>query len=187
MIKSFAAATDRASTPSPMSKYVGGALGGAIATAPMTLAMAAINQLLATDERLPLPQEPELIVRELLRRSGLGAHIDDANQHRLSWCAHIAYGSGCGAVFAGFASAKRQRSPAEAAGFGLLIWALSYCGWLPSLGILPPPPRRPLGRNVLLVASHLVWGTALGIALEQLIGNRQEPGNDGSARLPVRG
>ena len=158
-----AAAAERASTKSALPKIVGGALGGAIATGPMTVAMAAIDQLLAADERLPLPQEPELIVRELLRRSGLGTHLDDANQHRLSWCAHVAYGSACGAVFAGLASAKRQRSPVDAAGFGLLIWALSYCGWLPSLGILPPPPRRPLGRNVLLVASHLVWGTALGI------------------------
>jgi hypothetical protein len=49
------------------------------------------------------------------------------------------------------------------AAFGLLVYAAGYAGWLPAFGILPPPHRRPVGRNGLLIAAHLVWGTATAI------------------------
>jgi hypothetical protein len=42
----------------------------------------------------------------------------------------------------------------------MLVWAASYAGWLPAVNTLPPPQRRPAGRNLLLILSHLVWGAA---------------------------
>ena len=46
--------------------------------------------------------------------------------------------------------------------YGLGVWAVSYKGWIPALGILPPPERDQPGRPVIMVAAHVVYGLVLG-------------------------
>jgi putative membrane protein len=43
------------------------------------------------------------------------------------------------------------------------VWAGSYLGLLPVLGILSPATRHPTGRNALMIAAHIIWGATLGI------------------------
>ncbi len=49
--------------------------------------------------------------------------------------------------------------------FGSGIWVVSYWGWLPSLGILPPPDRDRVDRQASMLVAHLVFGLALGSAV----------------------
>ena len=57
--------------------------------------------------------------------------------------------------------------PALGIGFGLAVWGGSYLGWIPALGILRPANRHPPRRTSLMIASHMVWGGALGWLLKQ--------------------
>lgn len=139
-----------------------GAAAGLAATVPMTIAMEVIQRLLPPDEQTP--QEPLIITRKLLMRTGLDRYMDRHQQLALTAVAHFAYGAASGAAYLWLGQRlplpQRLRGPA----FGLLVWAGSYAGWLPVLKILPPPSRRPVGRNLLLIGAHLVWGVACASA-----------------------
>ena len=52
---------------------------------------------------------------------------------------------------------------AKGVAWGLAVWAGSYAGWLPAAGILPPPHRRPMRRNVNIILAHVAWGALLGL------------------------
>ena len=49
---------------------------------------------------------------------------------------------------------------------GLSVWAVSYQGWVPALGILPKASEDRPARPAVMVAAHVVYGAVLG-ALEQ--------------------
>ena len=59
---------------------------------------------------------------------------------------------------------KRVPLPTVAQGvlFGLVVWAGSYLGLLPLLGISASGDREPLRRNLMMIAAHTVWGAAMG-------------------------
>lgn len=90
---------------------------------------------------------------------------------RLATVAHFAYGVGCGALFAAFEPRVRPPLAPAASGalFGIAVWALSYVGWVPALGIMPPPRRDRPGRQPALVLAHVAYGGVLGA----LTGSRQ--------------
>jgi uncharacterized membrane protein YagU involved in acid resistance len=46
--------------------------------------------------------------------------------------------------------------------FALLVWLVSYLGWIPAANILPPATDQPKRRNALMIAAHVVWGVSLG-------------------------
>ena len=60
-----------------------------------------------------------------------------------------------------------RRSAAIAASVGALyatgIWLVSYQGWVPALGIMPPASRDRRGRVATMLAAHWVYGAALGV------------------------
>lgn len=56
--------------------------------------------------------------------------------------------------------------------FGLAVWAGSYLGMLPALGIRLPLRKSFRDDHVQLVAAHLVWGAALGWLVKEHSGNK---------------
>jgi uncharacterized membrane protein YagU involved in acid resistance len=46
--------------------------------------------------------------------------------------------------------------------YGLALWLVSYQGWIPALGLLPPPEQDAQGRTMAMIAAHLVYGAMLG-------------------------
>lgn len=54
---------------------------------------------------------------------------------------------------------------AEAAagmGYGLLVWVVSYMGWLPAVRLFPYAPKsEPAPRNALMIFAHFVFGSSL--------------------------
>jgi hypothetical protein len=133
-----------------------GAVSGLIATVPMTVAMLVIQRMLPRREQTTL--EPRRVSDDMLRKADLHDDVSEDGKQQFSVAAHFGYGAGVGTIYAlaePFMPLPRGlRGPA----YALAVWAVSYAGWLPAVNTLPPPQKRPAGRNVLLVVSHLVWG-----------------------------
>ncbi len=143
-----------------MKAVIDGAMAGVAATTAMSGPM-----LLAGRMGWMEQQPPERITEEAL--SAAGAPVEsDAAQDALATVAHYGFGAAAGAVFATLHRRVRLPVPAVAQGmaFGLLVWATSYKGWLPALGIMPPSQRDRPGRRRTMVLGHLVYGAVLGAA-----------------------
>ena len=143
-----------------------GAAAGLLATVPMTVTMLVIQRLLPRRQQSTL--EPRRITEGMLRRVDLKEDLSKKERDRVSVAAHFGYGATVGALYPlveGVLPLPRGlRGPA----YGLCVWAASYAGWLPAVDILPPPQRRPAGRNLLLIAAHLVWGATTEAVSEAL-------------------
>jgi hypothetical protein len=100
-------------------------------------------------------------------------HLTTPSSRRLlAAIAHLGYGATQGVVFAALSRmerASKRHGPGptlrEGIGFALLLWGLSYAGWIPALRILPPPARDKAGRPTTMVVAHVVYGVALARSL----------------------
>lgn len=137
-----------------MQRLVFGALSGLTATMAMTAAMRGFWPLLPKQERYPLPP------REITGR--VVSSASESRQRLNTVLAHFGFGALAGVVFGLF-----PRRPG-ALPYGLAVWAVSYLGWIPAFGILAPAYRHPPRRNLLMIAAHMVWGTALGACMRLL-------------------
>jgi uncharacterized membrane protein YagU involved in acid resistance len=75
---------------------------------------------------------------------------------------HFGYGTAAGAAFG--VIAPRMPGPRWLRGiaFATGLMLLSYEGWVPALGILPPLHGQSVGRKASLIVGHLVYGGVLG-------------------------
>ena len=144
-----------------MAGALGSLLRGALAGLAATAAMSAVMVGRKKHGKLGrMPQEK--IVRGLLDRAGLerpSRPVLDA----LALGSHLAYGAGTGGLYS--AVHRRLGSPVgvvDGMVYGLLVWAASYAGWIPALGIMRPPHRDRQHRPTTMILSHLVYGGVLG-------------------------
>lgn len=137
---------------------IDGAIGGTAGTALMSLMMLAAKSA-GLMGKLP----PKRITEAALEAAGEN-QASEETVDVLTIIAHFGYGIGAGTLF-GIAM-RRLRSSLNrgllGVIYGSLIWFVSYKGWVPALGIMPPPERdRPYRPESMLVA-HWVYGWTLG-------------------------
>ena len=137
-----------------------GTLAGFVATLPMTIFMLATQRFLPKRQQYELP--PEMITKDLARKMHMRHHLNKQLILGATTASHFGYGAAMGAAFGPVQ--KRVSLPAIAQGvlYGLLVWAASYLGLLPLLGISASGHKEPLRRNLMMIAAHVVWGAALG-------------------------
>ena len=152
------------------STLAAGALAGFLATGPMTLAMEVMHRFLPWRERYPLP--PSQITANLTAKIGVRDQMDRGQHVALTLLNHFAYGAGVGALYAPMANKVPMPPAVKGIGYGLLVWLVSYLGLLPAVGLLRPATQQPEGRNVLMIAAHVVWGAVAGILTERFQGRR---------------
>lgn len=140
-----------------LKKVLSGGIAGLIATAPMTAVMAALHTRLPAQQRHPLP--PEHIVGSMRAKLGLGPR-GDAYRAQVG-LAHFGYGAGMGSVYFTLVAPWTAKLPMRGALFGVLVWAVSYFGLIPGMGLLPSAEHDSRQRNALMIAAHIVWGTTL--------------------------
>ncbi|WP_394846548.1 DUF1440 domain-containing protein [Pendulispora brunnea] len=152
---------------------VQGSVAGLIATVPMTLSMKILHRLLPLHERHPLP--PRWITMRALKMLGRSPPRVPFARKALTLAAHFSYGAAAGVVYR-YAN-RRALHPGSGSGiaYGLAVWAGSYLGILPAIGLLAPPKRHSLRRNALMIASHVVWGWALGEVTRRMEGLPRAP------------
>lgn len=157
-----------------------GAVGGLLATAPMTAAMVAMHRHLPPGQRYPLPPNP--VTRGVLRRLGWprpprGSAVDIAT----TLAAHFGFGALAGAGYPGWRRRMPRAAPLPAGiAYGLAVWGVSYLGWVPGFGLLSPATRHPRPRVALMLAAHVVWGAATAAVAEGLTDAAADP------RPPIR-
>jgi Family of unknown function (DUF6789) len=128
-----------------------------------TIATCAMSAVMILGNRLGLmgEQPPVTITRRGLRAAGVDR--PSAPAHAIAPLGHLAFGA-AGAVIYGQMRPLVERVPGALLGlaFGLVVWAMSYVGWIPALGILPAPERDRPGRPAVMVVAHVVYGLVLG-------------------------
>ncbi|MFT3895942.1 MAG: DUF1440 domain-containing protein [Anaerolineales bacterium] len=148
-----------------------GAAAGWIATLPMTITMMTGWMLLPKRERYPLP--PREITGVLAKRLGQEDELSDDTLMGVTLFSHFLYGAITGSMY----TALEQKIPLNArwkgSFAGLLVWAGSYLGWLPLVGILKPATQHPWRMNFLMIVAHLIWGVVLGETLEKFKSKKQ--------------
>lgn len=157
-----------------MNRYLAGALGGFLATVPMTIAMERLHRRLPREEQYPLP--PREVTEDMIERSPINKPVRDESMVRLTLAAHFAYGAAAGTLF-GAPMHTQPRPLLLGAGFGVAVWAASYLGWIPAARVLRPATQHPARRNLLMLAAHCVWGGSTAGIARSLAG----PGNHTSA------
>ena len=145
-----------------------GAGAGVVATAVMSVPM------LAADKAGLMPEPPpEKITEDALSAAGVDpAERTEAQENAAATVMHFAFGAGCGALFAlgrrrllddrGHRTGRSGSPALLGVPYGLAIWVVSYKGWVPALGILPPPERDRPGRVRTMIGAHVVYGAVLG-------------------------
>lgn len=137
-----------------MNRFAAGAVGGLLATVPMTAVMTILFQKLQRPQQYPLP--PRQITEVFVARVSGGRHFGDRPLTLLSLLAHFAYGAAAGAVYPLFCRPKHAALSGSV--FGLAVWGASYLGWLPAAHILKPATQHAPQRNALMWLAHVVWG-----------------------------
>ena len=144
------------------SRLLIGAIAGFVGTAVMTAAMRRMHARLPARERYPLPPRE---ITEIVARPPNETLAED-----LSLAAHFGFGAAAGALL----STPEGDMPLRRGLIGGLgVWAASYLGWVPALGILRPAHRHPLRRNALMIAAHFVWGAATALTAKELAKSRE--------------
>ncbi len=140
---------------------VRGVIAGAIGTVPMTLFMLAMHRLLPQWQRYALP--PEEITHEAAERTHVRKHMTKQQFLGVTLVSHFGYGASMGLLYSIFIEPLPFATIFKGALFGLLVWAASYLGWLPAAKFPVAAPEEPLRRNTLMIAAHLLWGTATAV------------------------
>jgi uncharacterized membrane protein YagU involved in acid resistance len=156
-----------------------GALAGGVATAPMTIAMEVLRRRLPEHHQYPLP--PREITEQTTGTVGVRHRLGEEQHTQASLAAHFAFGAAAGAVYGVVTAPLRPNPILGGTLFGLLVWSVSYFGWLPAIGLHRGAREEPVGRNLLMIAAHLVWGATAG-SLAELLSPEEGRRTQGVAR-----
>lgn len=135
-----------------------GALGGVVGTVGMSGFMLAAGKAGLMGE-----QPPDKIAGAALDAADVHAHTEE-EQDMLATLLHFGFGTSCGVLFSVVHRRLPFRLPATMHGmfYAFLIWATSYQGWIPALGIMPPASRDHPRRPRTMIVAHLIYGALLG-------------------------
>jgi hypothetical protein len=103
-------------------------------------------------------QPPDAIVKSAA--DAVGAQPSESQADALAVVAHVGFGASVGAAYA----LLPRVGPPVARGVvtALAVYAASYQGWVPALGILPKASDDRPGRPAVMIAAHVVYGAVLG-------------------------
>ncbi len=151
----------------PSFPWLQGAIAGLIGTVPMTAFMFLTQRFLPKGQRYALP--PEILTDELAHRAHVRMHMNKMQILAATTVSHFGYGATMGVLYSPLS--KRLPFPAAVKGvlFGLFIWAASYLGLLPLVGMSESGHSEPGHRNLMMIVAHVVWGSVMGVVTDVLV------------------
>ena len=150
-----------------MNRQLAGTVGGFAATFPMSAVMLALQKALPGEEREPLP--PKQITENAAAGAGVNHKLTEGERDAATAAAHFGYGAAAGAAYAAMAGKSGLPPAAEGALYGLAVWGGSYLGLMPAAGLYKSAVDEPATRNVMMIAAHIAWGSALGLIFHSLV------------------
>lgn len=166
-----------------MNALLRGAISGLAATLPMSIAMELMHRRMGFSKRYALP--PRQITANVAQSLGIRRRLGENEERVATMVAHFGYGGSMGVPYALVEEPIHLPPIVKGAGYGLAVWAGSYLQLLPRLGLLSPATRHPPQRTALMIAAHVVWGSALAIANERLKRRRSQARGEASPARPV--
>jgi uncharacterized membrane protein YagU involved in acid resistance len=149
-----------------------GAVAGLAATVPMTTAMDLMHRALPMEEQYPLP--PHQITMEAAEKVRVRHSMDQPSRVSATMASHFGYGATTGAIYGEYEDRVNLPPVVKGVAYGLGVWAFSYLGLLPAVGILEPATKHPARRNAVMIAAHVVWGSALAMFYEAIKKENEE-------------
>lgn len=144
-------------------RLVRGALAGALATAPMSVIIAA-----GREARLLSNPPPKEIVERTEEKTGTRDDLAQPLFHASWIAAHLGYGAGTGAVYALLDPFLPVGTTGRGLAFGAAVWAVSYLGVMPGLGLYPWPRDDSQSRMAVMILAHAVYGLAIAETVRRL-------------------
>lgn len=141
----------------PSNRLARGAAAGAVATVLMSVVMLVAQRLGL------MGRQPPSHISEAALDTAEHGRPDPTATKALAVATHFAFGSAGGAAYTlGTEAIGHPPTPLSGSAFGMLVWASSYAGWVPKLGIMPLPSEDRPGRPTAMILAHLVYGATLG-------------------------
>jgi hypothetical protein len=149
-----------------------GALGGIAGGTAMTVMMTQVGPRLLPNDVLPDTPAPQKVVEWAERQAGEPEALHGKPKTAAALGAHLAYSATTGAAYGLARSAvpglARMPAPVAGVGFGLLVWAASFEGLLPALGVMPPTTAHPPKRWPAPLMGHSIFGAVTALLTARL-------------------
>lgn len=142
-----------------------GILSGIIATLPMSLVMQILHRW-PYPERDSLP--PHQITKQVAKQVGVSKHLDKRQLKAVTLANHFGFGAAMGGLYELLWRRIPIHPVIKGSVWGLIVWSISYLGWLPAANILSPATQHSNRRNFIMIVAHLVWGISLALLSAQL-------------------
>lgn len=142
-----------------------GALCGLFATLPMTGVMKLLH-VWPRRQKSELP--PHRITQRVLAGLGVRHRLEEEEQVAATAAAHLAFGAAAGALYAPLEERVPGPEAIKGTVFGILVWLISYAGWIPKAGLMPHAKHQSRQQNWMMFMAHIVWGVVLGMSLRWL-------------------
>jgi hypothetical protein len=131
-----------------------GAAAGAVATAVMTLVFAA-GRAFGTED----PPSPEAVTATVLDRADVDR--SKTGQDVATTAFHTGFGIAAGSLFALVEDHLPLPRGTRGVAWGIGVLLISYEGWVPLIGALPPLHRMSNRRRIALTTAHVAYGATL--------------------------
>ena len=147
-----------------MNHLVRSALNGAFAGGVATTLMTGVMKLWQWAGFYQAEIPPVEITQTALETAGLSASVGEAEETALVGFNHWAFGMVAGALFGTLHRLLRVplAAPVHGTIFGLLVWLVSYAGWIPALRLIPAPWNQRPQEALMPAVAHVVYGVTLG-------------------------
>jgi uncharacterized membrane protein YagU involved in acid resistance len=151
---------------------VAGAVGGVAGGTAMTVLMTQVAPRLLPHELLPDTPAPQKVVQWAQEEVGAPQALTGRSKDVAALATHFAYSAASGAMYGLVRPAlpPLRALPTPAAGvlFGLGVWAASFEGLLPALGVMPRTTQHPPRRWPAPMMGHAVFGAVTALVASKL-------------------
>lgn len=154
-----------------MGTFLRGIWSGIFATSAMTLAMFQFHRKMEGAGQEPLP--PATLTKSVLQKT-LQTPASKEGQMESTLLSHMMFGAACGVVYSLIAPHIKTNNLVKGAGFAMGVWGVSYLGVLPALNLEPKAKNQTPQQNLMMVATHLIYGASLGYAEEKFRNSGQK-------------
>lgn len=127
----------------------------------MTIVMIELFKHLPKREQYPLP--PRVISMNIAKDIGIKKDMNEKEKLSFTFINHFLYGALAAAVYFPLAKKIKLNNQLSGIGYGLSVWGASYLGILPALNLYPKATHESARRNALMIFSHIIWGSTLGL------------------------